>query len=85
MKGLDMKKATKQIEPVRRRWYKKYSWYDFITPFLGFKWGAEVTLVIYGWMSKHPGLEAAAIIVAVFLFLEWCQVAWCEFKRREQK
>jgi len=76
MKGLD-RNVTKIVKP-------KYQWYDFITPVLGIKWGAEITLVGYGWLSGSEGLRVAACIVAVFLFLEWCQMAWCEFKRRAQ-
>jgi len=64
----------------------KRSWYEYITPFLGIKWGAEITLIGYVWiLQRHmDGLRYAAIIVAFFLFLEWCQMAWCEFKRRAQ-
>lgn len=72
------------VEAPKRKiaWSK---WYEIITPFLGIKWGAEITLIGYGWLSGSDGLKLAAIIVAVFLFLEWCQMAWCEFKRRVQQ
>jgi len=70
-------------EPKRKIAWSK--WYEIITPFLGIKWGAEITLIGYGWLSGSDGLKLAAIIVAVFLFLEWCQMAWCEFKRRVQQ
>jgi hypothetical protein len=83
MKGLDMKKANKAEQAPKRKiaWGR---WYELITPFLGIKWGAEITLIGYGWLSGSDGLKLAAIIVTVFLFAEWCQMAWCEFKRRAQ-
>ena len=62
-----------------------YQWYDYITPLLGIKWGGEITLVGYGWLNGSIGLRYAAVIVASFLFLEWCQMAWGEFKRRAQQ
>lgn len=61
----------------------KRQWYDFITPLLGIKWGAEITLIGYTWVN-HPesdGLRLATIITTIFLFLEWCRMAWSEFKR----
>ncbi len=64
----------------------KYRWYDFITPLLGIKWGAEITLIGYAVVERRDsdGIMLAAAIVTLFLFLEWCQMAWCEFKRRAQ-
>lgn len=80
-----MKKPQATTDPVpKRRWYQKWNWYDFITPTLGIKWGAEITLIGYGWLDGSDGLKYAAAIVTVYLFLEWCQMAWCEFKRRAQ-
>lgn len=70
------------IPMVSRRKITWDRWYEMITPFLGLKWGAEITLIGYGWLSGSDGLKVAAGIVTVFLFLEWCQMAWCEFKRR---
>jgi len=78
MKGLEMKK----VEIVEKK--PRHQWYDYITPVLGVKWGAEITLIVYGYMNQSMGLQTAAVIVGVYLFLEWCQMAWCEFKRREQ-
>lgn len=65
---------------------RKYRWYDFITPLLGIKWGAEITLIGYAVVERRDsdGIILAAAIVTLFLFLEWCQMAWCEFKRRAQ-
>lgn len=62
---------------------KKRNWYEYITPLLGIKWGAEVTLIAFvGLYEQHsPGYTAAAWIVAVFLVLEWFTIAWKEFKR----
>lgn len=62
---------------------KKRNWYEYITPLLGIKWGAEVTLIIYVALVEpnSPGYTAAAWIVAVFLVLEWFTVAWKDFKR----
>lgn len=75
-----MKKTQQEVKPAKRR----IEWYQFITPFLGIKWGAEVTLVGYVWILQpdNLGLRVAAGIAAFFMALEWCQMAWCEFKRR---
>jgi hypothetical protein len=72
--------TPKAVKPPR----KWLPWYEYITPFLGIKWGATVTLVGYVWIYQRSseGLKAAAIIVTLFLALEWAQMAWCEFKRR---
>jgi hypothetical protein len=81
-----MRKETKLAARVLEQRKPKHNWYDFITPLLGIKWGAEITLIGYTWIERadSDGLRAAAITVTVFLFLEWCQMAWCEFKRRAQ-
>lgn len=78
----DAKRGDAVILVSEKRWHHK--WYDYITPLLGIKWGAEITLIVYGYMNHSPGLQTAAVIVAVYLFLEWCQMAWCEFERRAQ-
>jgi hypothetical protein len=89
-----MKKTTKttkklkgditQIPMVAK---PKREWYEFVTPVLGIKWGATVTLVGYTWLnhSDSDGLKLACIIVTAFLFIEWAQMAWREFKYRGQK
>lgn len=75
-------KTTKPVKAKR----PKMAWYEYITPFLGIKWGAEITLIGYVWILQRnmDGLRYAAIIVSAFLFLEWCQMAHCEFKRRQE-
>lgn len=69
------------IRPVRREWY------EYITPLLGIKWGATVTLVGYTWIERadSDGLRLACIVVTMFLFAEWLQMAWREFKFRGQR
>lgn len=83
-----MKKVIKKAEvptaiirPVRR------DWYEYVTPLLGIKWGATVTLVGYTWInnSDNDGLKLACIVVTAFLAVEWLQMAWREFKYRGLK
>jgi len=73
-------KIAEQEKP-KRQWLP---WYEYLTPFMGIKWGATVTLIGYVWIYQqdNDGMRYAAGIVALFLALEWCQMAWCEFKRR---
>lgn len=75
-----MSKKTVELPKI------KAPWYVYITPLLGVKWAAEVTLIGYTWIARadSDGLRLACIIVAVFLFIEWAQLAWCDFKRRAQ-
>ena len=76
---------NKSNKPVKTK-RPMMAWYEYITPFLGIKWGAEITLIGYVWILQRSmdGLRYAAIIVSAFLFLEWCQMAYCEFKRRQE-
>lgn len=61
-------------------------WYEYITPLLGIKWGATVTLIAYVgfYQQDNAGMVYAAWIVAAFMFLEWLAMAWREFQRRAQ-
>lgn len=66
---------------------QRREWYEYVTPLLGIKWGATVTLVGYTWLnhSDSDGLKVACIVVTAFLFVEWAQMAYREFKFRGQR
>lgn len=69
-----------KIEPA----VPKSAWYEYIRPLYGIKWGATVTLVGYvGFYQSHSlGMLVAAGIVSLFTFIEWCELAYKDFKRR---
>lgn len=76
-----MKRTSKKTTKQRR------DWYEYVTPVLGIKWGATVTLVGYTWIQSPDsiGLRATCVIVSAFVFVEWLQMAYREFKYRGQK
>lgn len=82
-----VKKSGLKAAGIETATKPKREWYEFVTPVLGIKWGATVTLVGYTWLnhSDSDGLKLACIIVTAFLFIEWAQMAWREFKYRGQK
>ena len=86
VKGKVVKAAKAEVPMAITRPVKR-EWYEFVTPLLGIKWGATVTLVGYTWIERadSDGLRLACIVVTAFLFTEWVQMAWREFKFRGQR
>ena len=59
------------------------TWYDWLKPIVGLKWGATLVLLFYSFFEglSDARLMWACIIVAAFLFLEWLDMGIKDFRR----